>query len=294
MKFWRSALWTQAEDLLDIARVAEEVGFYGVNTSDHLVFLEKPLESRYPYSSDGKAWWNPSTHWADTWVSIGAMAAITDKLAFTNAVYILPLRDLFTVAKAVGTAAVMSDNRVTLGVGIGWQEEEFDLVGEDFHQRGDRCDEMIEVLRLLWKGGSVEFHGDFYDFGPLAMSPAPTEPVPIHISGYSKPALRRTARFGDGWIVGPVDPDAPYSYQDVPGLLHTIQDLRREAGRENLPFEVMAPGQVSFDVDHYRMMEDMGITAVSVIHGDPTAPVSMPSQRQFMEEFADKVISRMY
>lgn len=294
MDFWRSTLWTQAEDMLEIARIAEDVGFYGITTSDHLVFLEKPLESLYPYSGDGKAWWNPATHWPDTWVSIGAMAAVTNNLRFTNAVYILPLRNIFTVAKAVGTAAVMSGNRVTLGVGIGWQEEEFDLVEEDFHHRADRCDEMIEVLRLLWKGGSVEFHGDFYDFGPLTMSPAPTEPVPIYISGYSAPALRRTAKFGDGWIVGPLNPDAPYSEADLPRLVQKVQNLRREAGRGGLPLDIMAPGQNSLDVDHYRQLEDMGVTSVSVMLGDPVTPLTLSGQRRVMEEFAEAVIDRMH
>lgn len=293
MKFWRSLLWAQAEQLPDIARSAEEIGFYGMVTSDHMAFLQQPLESRYPYSADGEAWWNPATHWPDTWVSIGAMAAVTSKLHFTNAVYILPLRNMFTVAKAIGTAAAMSDNRVRLGVGIGWEREEFDLVGEDFRRRGRRCDEMIDVLRLLWKGSSVEYHGDFYDFDPLTMSPAPTQPVPVYISGYSDAALRRTARLGDGWIVGPLDSEAPYSHDDLPELIARVQELRREAGRENLPFEILQPGQAVLDADHYRRLEDLGVTSVSIILGDPTREMPLSEQRQLMEEFADTVMSRM-
>jgi probable F420-dependent oxidoreductase len=293
VKFWRSTLWTQAEDLVEIARIAENVRFHGIATSDHMVFFERPLVSRYPYTADGEAWWNPATHWADTWVSIGAMAAVTSRLRFTNAVYILPMRNIFTVAKAIGTAAVISDNRVTLGVGIGWQREEFDLVGEDFHHRGNRCDEMIEVLRLLWEGGTVEYHGKFYDLEPLAMSPAPTQPVPIYISGYSEAALRRAARLGDGWVVGPLDENAPYSLEDLPRLVQRVRDLRREAGRDGLPFEILFPHQAVPDVDNYKRLEDMGVTSASVIFADPTTPTSLSDQRKYMEEFAEAVIARM-
>lgn len=293
MKFWRSTLWTRAEELAEIARIAEAVGFHGITTSDHMVFLERPLESRYPYSADGKVWWEPSTHWPDTWVSISAMAAVTSRLRFSNAVYILPMRNVFTAAKAIGTAAVISNNRVTVGVGIGWEQEEFDLVREDFHKRGRRCDEMIEVLRLLWKGGSVEHHGRSYDFGPLVMSPAPTQPVPIYVSGYSEPALRRAARLGDGWIVAPLAPDAPYSHADFPRLIQKVRDLRRQVGRDHLPFEILDHGPVSPDLDYYRRLEDIGVTSASVIFGDPTAPPSLSGQRQLMQDFADAVISRM-
>ena len=293
MKFWRSTLWTQAEDLVEIARTAEDTGFYGIATSDHMVFFEQPLVSRYPYTPDGEAWWNPATHWADTWVSIGAMAAVTTRLQFTNAVYILPMRNLFTVAKAIGTAAVISNNRVTLGVGIGWQREEFDLVDEDFQQRGKRNDEMIEVLRLIWQGGTVEFHGEFYDLAPLSMSPAPTQPVPIYISGYSDAALRRTARLGDGWIVAPLDENSPYKLEDLPQLIQRLRELRKEAGRDEGPFEILFPAQAVFDPDHYKRLEEMGVTSASVIFSDPTSTTSMSDQRRYMEGFADAVITRM-
>jgi probable F420-dependent oxidoreductase len=293
MKFWLSALWKQADQLVEIARTAEDVGFYGIATSDHMVYFERPLVSRYPYSADGKPWWNPATHWPDTWVSIGAMAAVTSRLRFTNSVYILPMRNVFTVAKAIGTAAVISNNRVTLGVGIGWQKEEFDLVGEDFQHRGKRCDEMIEVLRLLWKGGTVEYHGKFYDLEPLAMSPAPTQPVPVYISGYSEAALRRAARLGDGLNLAPLAPDAPYSLEDLPRLIQRVRDLRREAGRDGLPFEIKASAEVVPDVDHYKRLEDMGVTSTSVFSGDPSTPTSLSDQRQFMEEFAEAVLARI-
>ena len=133
--------------------------------SDHL-FNPRELESRYTYSKPrgrrtraGRT----ETAWPDPMCVISAMAGATENLLFTTGVYIAPLRDLMTVAKSVGTTAVLSDNRLRLGVGVGWSKEEFDQTGQDFATRGKRLDEMIVALRALWRGGWVEFHGDYYD-----------------------------------------------------------------------------------------------------------------------------------
>ena len=116
------------------------------------------------------------------------MAAITTRIRFTTGVYVAPARDLITVAKQVGTAAVISSNRVNLGVGVGWCKEEFDATGQDFHTRGKRLDDMIPALRALWGGGWVEYHGPHYDVPALRMEPSPTAPDPHH--------LRRPLRAG--------------------------------------------------------------------------------------------------
>ena len=105
------------------------------------------------------------------------MAAVTERIRFLTGIYVLPMRNPFVAAKAVGTAAWLSGDRVTLGVGVGWMREEFALLEQPFEQRGARTDEMIEVMRTLWAGGMVEHHGGFYDFARLQMSPAPAPPV---------------------------------------------------------------------------------------------------------------------
>ena len=129
---------------------------------------------------------------------MSALAAATEHLTFTTGVYIAP-RDLITVAKSVGTAAVLSDNRLRLGVGVGWCKEEFEQTVQAFATRGKRLDEMIVAFRALWKGGWGEFHGAYYDVPECQMEPAPSEPIPI-IGGHSPVALRRTAALCDGWI----------------------------------------------------------------------------------------------
>src|SRR3954451_6579993 len=139
MKFWASTSFSPPEHYVPLAKAADDAGVHGILCSDH-IFYPRDLATPYPYSSDGSPIWPPDTAWPDNWVAIGAMAAVTERLEFGNAVYIAPARDLFTVAKAVGTAAVFSQNRVHLGVGAGWMREEFDQTGQEYTTRGKRLD----------------------------------------------------------------------------------------------------------------------------------------------------------
>jgi alkanesulfonate monooxygenase SsuD/methylene tetrahydromethanopterin reductase-like flavin-dependent oxidoreductase (luciferase family) len=154
MKFWQSVSWAEAGQLVEIAKFAEEVGFHGVINSEHL-FLTRKTDSPYPYTEDGKMNHALDYDYPDVWSSFAAMAAVTTRLHFSSSVYLLPLRNPIEVAKQAGTCALISNNRVTIGFGVGWQKEEFDAMGVDFHTRGKRTDEMIEVMRKLWQGGVV-------------------------------------------------------------------------------------------------------------------------------------------
>jgi probable F420-dependent oxidoreductase len=148
----------------------------------------------------------------------GALAQLTRRLKFMTTVCVAPMRDPFTLAKAVSTAARLGKDRVILGVGIGWQESEFRLVERGFRDRGARTDELLEVLRLLMSGEMVEFHGRFFDFPPLQMAPGTQRPVPVWIGGHSPAALKRAARH-DGWIG---------AIHDIDGLRTLMDALRRE------------------------------------------------------------------
>ncbi len=156
---------------------------------------------------------------------VSALAASTSNLIFTTGIYIAPARDLLTVAKSVATAAVLSDNRLRLGVGVGWCKEEFDQTGQDFATRGKRLDEMIVALRALWRGGWVEFHGEYYDVPECQMEPSPTVPVPIMGGGHSPVALRRTAALCDGWIAA-----GAYSEDEAWAHLGELRDALQGGG----------------------------------------------------------------
>jgi probable F420-dependent oxidoreductase len=297
MKFYLALAWTDPMDLLRLATAAEDNGFDGVALSDHLIFPQT-IESRYPYAPDGKPHWFPTTPWPDVWVTMGHIAAVTERIQMLTNVFVLPSRDPFVVAKAVGTVAVLSRNRVVLGAGVGWMKEEFDLVNEDFHTRGRRTDEMIEVMRKLWAGGMVESHGRFYDFGPIEMSPAPTEPVPVFIGGYEEGALRRAARLGDGWI------SVRFDLEQCRHDIAVLDDLRAEYGRDRQPFEyvMLCP---FLDPEEYRKREGIGVGATqtqpwTLYSSDsdrqstrnwPSDPSSLDFKLEAIERFAEDVIA---
>src|SRR6188768_2218235 len=107
-----------------VARMLDDAGYHGVLVSDHLLYPRNPT-TPYPATDDGRPFWPPETQWPDAWVLIGAMAAVTERLRFGNNVYVAPARPLIEVAKQVATASVLSEGRVSLGVGVGWMREEY-------------------------------------------------------------------------------------------------------------------------------------------------------------------------
>ena len=155
MKYWQVMALVDMDELPVLARKAEEFGFEGVALADHLVTFETQYQA-YDYSQDATVLWYPETHWPDPWVEIGALSQVTTALKFMTTVYVLPMRDPFSAAKAIATAARLSDNRVVLGAGIGWQKSEFDLAGHKFADRGNRTDEMLDIIARLMAGETAQ------------------------------------------------------------------------------------------------------------------------------------------
>lgn len=256
MKFVCHLAFGPVDHMTTVARAAEEHSFDHVALADHVVHPEKIL-TPYPYTEDGKPRWEPFTDWPDPWVSIGAMSSVTERIRFLTSVYVLPMRNPFVVAKAVGTAAVISKNRVTLGIGMGWMKDEFDLLEQPFAKRGKRADEMIEILRKLWSGGMIEHHGEFYDIPRLEMSPVPTEPIPILAGGVSDRALKRAAHVCDGWV------SDLHSTEELREYIAKLKEFRRDSARADIPMQIFVSCMDAFDRDAYQRLEDIGITHVS-------------------------------
>jgi probable F420-dependent oxidoreductase len=300
MKFCLSLTFTNPDYFLELAPLAESHGYDTVALSDHLVHHEK-IRSQYPYAQPGDRAWSPQTAWPDVWVASGMMAAVTRTLRFMQNVYVLPMRDPFHVAKALGTAARLSGYRVSLGLGLGWLREEFELLGVDFRGRGRRADEMIEVMRKLWTGRLVEHRGEFFRFDRLSMSPAVEGPVPIIVGGISEAALRRAARLGDGWA------PAYLTIDEVREGVARIRALRREHGWPDAPLAVYGSCSDAHGLDGYRRMEEAGVThtgaAPWLLYG-PEGPAgphdlarmmdpSLDRMRDGIRRFADDVIARL-
>jgi probable F420-dependent oxidoreductase len=285
MKFWQMLTWMEPQQILEAARFAEEVGFEGVMLGDHGVF-PRDVKASYPYSADGKPPMAPDSWYPDCWATMGAISAVTKRLRFSVAVYVLPLRNVFEVARATGTLAILSNNRFILGAGIGWMKDEFDIYGVDFHTRGKRFDDMLDVLRKLWAGGMVEHHGPLIDFPLLQISPAPDRAVPIFTGGATPIALKRAAYKADGWIGAGNSPD------EVPLILAEFKRLRREAGREHLAFETVIGLSTPPDLATFQRLHEQGMTSgVSYPFAYTVGQrSSLDQKKRAMEDFANRFI----
>lgn len=285
MQFWQSTAFNDPLELPQIAQEAEKAGFDGLIVSEHLM-VPAEFKPNYLYSEDGQPPFTIDTPFPDPWVCLATMAAATSRIRFCTLVHILPLHHPVEVAKSLATLALYSDNRVVLGAGAGWMKEEFDILGVDFKTRGRRFNEMIEVMRKLWQGGPVEHHGEFFEFPPIAQSPAPTKPIPIAIGGASKAALKRAATLGDGWC------GAGNSPEEAEEILRKLATLRKEAGREHEEFNAIVPLTCEPDPDVLKRLSDLGATGtVSYPFSYTVGPDATLSQKiDAMKQFAEYVI----
>ena len=139
MKFAQAMIGLETKDYVAVAVAAETAGFDSVALSDHVVYPQE-FSSPYPYTPDGKPQFDPTWDFPDPWVTIGALASATTSLEFFTNVFVLPARNPINVAKAVGTAAALSGDRVSLGIGAGWLREEFDILEQSYTLHHDMMD----------------------------------------------------------------------------------------------------------------------------------------------------------
>ena len=257
MKFYVSCAFLKTSEVIEIAKAADDLGYEGLGIPDHVVNLET-LATPYPYTPDGERRWQPFTDWPDPWVLVGALAQATQRLKFLTTVYIPAMRDPYSAAKAIGTAAYLADGRVELGIGVGWCEEEFSLMGQQFAKRGKRTDEMIRLMRELWQPGWTEFDGEFYQTPRLEMTPTPP-PIPVYSGGLSDIALRRAAGL-DGWIGDLITLDQAIE------RVEKVRALRADKGLTMDGYTVVTPLSDAFTPEHYERASAAGI------HGIITMP----------------------
>jgi probable F420-dependent oxidoreductase len=275
-------------EYLEIARAAEAAGFDAISVPDNVLFPAK-ISAPYPYSEDGLRIWDAETPCMDPFVVIPAMAAVTTHIRFYSNVLKLAIREPILVAKTVGSAAVLSGDRVGLGVGLSWMSEEFRFLHQDMRSRGARVDEAIAVIRALLRGGMVEFHGTHYDFDPLQLSPAPRAPVPIYVGGTSQAALRRAARLGDGWL------SMIHSEGELAGLIETVLRLHEEAEASRVAttrFEIKVLWPFALRREDVARLAGIGVTDLLVTPWlvDGVDGRRLAAKREALERFADEVV----
>jgi len=285
MKFWQAITWCETEQLVEVAKFAEELGFEGVMGADHALY-PKNMSPDYPYSDTGRPPQTADSEYPDMWTSFAAMAAVTSKIKLTCGVYVLPCRNPIEVAKQSATLSILSQGRFILGVGSGWMKEEFDVYEVDFKTRGKRMDEMLDVMEGLWTGEMFSYQGQFFDFPEVQISPKTDFGVPLYFGGAAPVALRRAAKRGNGWI------GAGNAPEDVPELISKLNALRKEYGRENEPFDTLIGLYAAPTVDLFKRMQDAGMTSginlpFAFAIGEKS---TIDQKKKMMEEFAENVI----
>ena len=210
------------EAVARLARAIEDIGFDQLDMFDHVV-MGYPVPGRPPPIYPARM---PIM---EALTTLAYVAAVTERIGLGTEVLVLPQRQPVLVAKQVSTLDTLSGGRMRLGVGVGWQESEYDALEEDFGNRGRRMDESIAVLRACWGDERIDFDGEFYGSTAMAMEPKPPQggSLPIWIGGFAPRALERVGRFGDGWLATALEDP-----KRAEAMIRTIHEHAQAAGRD--------------------------------------------------------------
>jgi probable F420-dependent oxidoreductase len=212
-----------------MASAAEAAGAQSLWVSDHLLMIEGTLEG-YPYSADGHATWPADIHYYESLTCCSFMAAVTTSCQVGTAVLVLPQRNVLELAKVAATIDRLSGGRLVLGLGAGWYRAEMEALGYGFEDRGRRADQMLATLRDCWSGRPKPIDGHIRVPPGVVLEPTPLQPggPPLLVGGMTERALRRAARFGDGWLaITWVD---RYDVAALARSLDRLRALRAESG----------------------------------------------------------------
>jgi probable F420-dependent oxidoreductase len=231
-------------ELIRFARSAEALGFYYITVADHIV-VPQEISIPYPYTVDGKY---PGTGYhLETLMTMGFLAGATRSIRFVTSVMIAPYRNPVITAKMLATLDVLSNGRVTAGIGVGWMKEEFEnLQAPNFAERGKVTDEYIHAFRVLWTQDDACFNGNHCKFNDITFLPKPVQQpaIPIWIGGHSRQAIRRAAQLGDGWHpIGGV-PTIPLEPEDMKRDLDLLADFAHAAGRDPKKIHIALKGSL--------------------------------------------------
>jgi probable F420-dependent oxidoreductase len=275
---------------LPLAQAAEEAGYDSMVVPDSICYPEHAT-STYPYNPDGTREFLDGKPFIEPFSLIPALGVVTKRLRFTTFVLKLPIRNPVLVAKQATSTAVLTGNRLLLGVGTSPWREDYDILDVPWERRGLRLDEEVEIIRGLAGGGFYGYDGKIFKIPPIKLSPVPTAPIPILYGGHSEAMLRRAARNGDGWMHGGGDP------ADLPGLLARLAELRREEGTADRPFEVHVISMDAFSVDGVRRLEDLGVTDVIIgfrwPYGVEQDTEPLAEKLAALNKFAERVIAKV-
>lgn len=277
--FSNVAAFAEPEGARALCTTAEEVGFESLWTVEHVV-VPKGYESPYPYSPSGKMPGGEFIALPDPFVWLSYVAALTTTIKLGTGIAILPQRNPLITAKEVASLDRLSGGRVMIGVGAGWLAEEFAALGVPFERRGDRLDEYIKAMRVLWRDESPSFSGEFVSFTDCVCLPQPEGgSVPIVIGGHTPRAARRAGELGDGFFPGAVEPG------ELAKLLDIMRTTAQDCGRDPDAIDITVGG--GFTIDQAKSLAELGV------HRALIAPMAFDADgiKRQLTTFSEEVIS---
>ena len=283
---------------------AENLGFESVLAGDHIV-LPTGGTNQYPYTADGSFSRPCDEPFLETMTLLGFLAACTNRIKLGSTVVILPYRNPVVQAKMFASLDVLTSGRIICGVGVGWLEKEFEILGRDYHQRGAMTDEWLEIMQALWSQQNPEYAGKFYSIDGIQFEPKPMQQpgIPIWVGGHTRAALRRTAKYGACWHTTRQTPE--FVAENIPYLRERVEREGRDQSevtvslKRSLFFTDMGMGEAGNVrsggslvastqevIDDLHSCQEIGIDQLTY----DFRVESLPDCIKVMEHLADKVL----
>jgi len=304
-----SGAGAEPDALANIAKQGDRLGFYCMVMPDHIL-QPNQVDSTYPYSLTGDilaAGQSGDGEWPEQITTLAYLAGVTERIRLVTSVMIIPYRNPILTAKMLSTLDMLSKGRLILGAGVGWMEEEFELLdAPPFAERGAVTNEYLRAFIELWTKDNPKFEGKYVNFSDITFLPKPVQKPypPIWIGGQSKPAIRRAAQIGDCWHPVGAIPAAPLEPEELAENLVLLRDYAEKAGRDPSKIQVSvkaplydsgdssgprrrfsgSPDEVRQDVQTYA---DVGVT--HLIFDFRTGEPKQTEDR--MARFADEVMA---
>ena len=230
---------------------AETLGFESVLAGDHIV-LPTEGTNQYPYTADGSVSRPADEPFLETMTLLGFLSACTNRIKLGSTVVILPYRNPVVQAKMFASLDVLTGGRIICGVGVGWLEKEFEILGLDYHLRGAMTDEWLEIMQALWSQRNPTYEGRFYSIEGVQFEPKPIQQpgIPVWVGGHTKAALRRTAKYGACWHTTRQTPE--FVAEHIPYLRERIEEEGRDQSevtvslKRSLFFTDMGMGEAGY------------------------------------------------
>ena len=302
----------QPDALASIARLGDRLGFFCMVAPDHILHPNQ-VESVYPYSLTGSILSGGNMgegEWPEQITTLAFLAGVTEHIRLVTSVMIVPYRNPLLTAKMLATLDVLSKGRLIVGAGVGWMEEEFEMLSTPpFSERGAVTNEYLRAFIELWTQDNPTFDGQYTQFSDLTFLPKPVQKPhpPIWIGGQSRPAIRRAARLGNAWHPVGAIPATPLEPDELAGNVALLRELAERAGRDPTSIDVSmkaplydssmdqtgprrrfsgSPEDVLEDISIY---EDVGVTHLVFDFRSPD-----PGETEDrMSHFADEIMSRV-